>query len=685
MIVCYTKGAMVVMSIFKTHRLFAAQAICAFLCIICSLPLAASQAENSFTEIDDRIIGRGHRGPYILAWNKFDAESISITINGMPLRRGRDFSSDNVQGMVTFDSILLKDAIAHVRYKVIQGKSEQTGGKINIPVTFNLFQGKNADIKIKSVYVQDDANDPNKSRTLIGLDTSNKISNTTITSQMSVSQGNSGGDSFGDRALYRVGTSSDFGKLKITGSYLHSGNNFNGEKEMGITAGRNSQNFLAVFNPSSKISVSAGFTANENTGDSDTASKTTTNKQSIVIDPSDATKISIARTLTQTGQNGDSSEREVTNITVGQKLGDVATASAILENTDLSNSSSKDSQSTRQLNISGGKNGISVRGSLTQKESDSKGSEDIITAGASFNRNDKLNLDFNIKSIDNQNEQRTNQDVRFTLKPVEAFSLAASLSASDAVRNGVLTQSNTTDLRLITSPTRYTKLTAMLTQKDINNNSDISRGATIELTPGFNTKLIAGVSLFDNGFLSRQITDYSASTNPFSFIKVSANMRERESNMGDLPDTQAMKVALNPVKSLTFEGDYNYNPENNRGEVQNLKSTGLGMKMRVGSVYLITNVARKFEYLTSKQWQQRRLGMEMLAFGGGKLSTGVEVNTSTIGSDNSNMTYTLGYNRNLGSSFNLMLSGNYTQYYQDSIQLKDNDELKAQASLGIKF
>jgi len=172
------------------------------------------------------------------------------------------------------------------------------------------------------------------------------------------------------------------------------------------------------------------------------------------------------------------------------------------------------------------------------------------------------------------------------------------------------------DLTVSSSPTDYAKLSALFSQKGLNDWDDVTRGVALELTPAPHTRLGAGYRYTDAGSQALRVRDYSLCTKPWSFFSASGILRDRDLEQAGAPDTASISVSLAPARYFTLTGDYQSNPEDNKGLVQYYKATNVGLTARIGSVGLSTAFTEKDEYQIVRPRQaQHRLQDRALLWG----------------------------------------------------------------------
>lgn len=605
----------------------------AVITMLVALPIVAPAFadQTDALSVTDTVVGQGNKGPYSLSWTQIDSTTVSATLYGRALRNGTDYNIDCANGAISFNSVLLTDAVVFVSYKKTAGKSKSTSTDTSQPVAVSLMTGQSANIKLMGLYKQnnDDSDDSDTGKAVIGVGGEKKWSSSTFESMFLMSQATDSSSSSEqgsawDRSAFKLGNTMDVGSLNLTGSYSHAGTDFLGSDEYSMAAGQRAMDFAGVYNGGKSLRATFKFQDTQQTDDDDDdTTYSRVNKQEVAFTPSGATKISMAHSVTETGYvDSDNSDTTVesSHVQVNQNLGAKTSAVVSVKDVTTTDDDSTDQVQTTQASLTSSVlPGVNVKGALTRTDSLEDGVEQKITTALS-------------------------------VTPASRVSVKAEFSQDDA-----------------------------------DDAKNVTKGAALELLPLDCAKLAAGLKYVDSGASMMTVRDYSASAKPWKFFTFSGSLRDRELRQDFIRDTRKLNVALSPISRVKLTGDYQENPEDSNGDVQTYKATTLGMNLQLGSVGVTTNFTSKDEYLSSTLSDERQIGLEMPAFGRGKLSTGYKIARTLDGSDYSENTYSLGYKHSIGSDFSLALTGYYTYYMQDQALLPENTEYKSELSLGLKF
>lgn len=636
--------------------------------------------------LTDVIVGHSNKGPYLLSWTEIDPKTISIVVTGRTLGRG-DYTIDLAKGMLWFSANLLQDVAARVSYKTTS-KSRSTTGTASLPMTFDVFGSKNSNLQVTGVHVQTDPQRPDSGKTIVGLSGDQTWGTSKLTSRVLMSQdndarrGEEGGNA--ERSVVNVGAETRVGAFTFKGSYLTAGSKFTGQKEYGIAAGRQQSDFAVHFVPNKRVEAVASFKTTENTAGENKGAASVAQQQKVIVSPTDTTRVSLTHSTAESANTTSGAQRtaETSGVNIEQKIASGTSAAVSLENTTLNSGGKSEGITTRQASVSSKPSDkVDVAAHVTQKSSDVQGDELKTSASVTLKPMDKVAV---------QASHARTESTTAGLATDTSVSFKASAASNTEVK-GAFTEKTAKDrlqyrrdISLTSSPWKYARLSAMFSQKGANEQDDVTKGASLELTPFSHTRFGAGYKYTQAGSQVMTITDYSASSKPVRFMEVSGSYRDRELGQDYAPDSADMRVAIAPFDYFTLRGSYQANPENLKGEIQNYQASTAGVQVKVGSVGLTADLSQKDEYELGQRSEERAFGLEMPAFGRGRLTTGYKTAQYFGGAGRSTNTYLLGYRRDLGSLFNLSLTGYYTRYREGS-SLPDNDEYSAEAALGIRF
>jgi len=639
---------------------------------------------DSIGDVTDVVVGHNNRGPYYLTWTNFDPDGLSVIVNGRSLRKGTDYNIDIAKGMISFNSVLANDALVRVSYHTLPGKSKRTAGPGNIPVTLNLRSSASGSLKVMGLYASDDPQKPNAAKSIFGLGGDRNWAGGKMDSMFLVSQRNDSGASNGtmwDRAAAKFGGSTSIGALKFAGSYLHSGQGFEGGKEYQTGVGKEAMSFSTAFAASRTLEASASYTSSEDTAGQYKGAKNVTNEQRLSFTPQQATKLSF---LHSTSELRSASGAEDTIDTRGVQL-----SSTVIPR-------------------------LALRSSFTQRMSEATGAEQSVTAGVTATPAKTVSVDVDYGTLENNTVgNQTSTGVRVTATPVKQLAVQAGYSGVDSTKLGETTKTTVAiqaapvrnvqingnmvndtdptnqrfqrDVAVSSTSLRFAKLSAMFSQKGVNDADDVSKGAELQLLPSKRATLSAACRYAEAGPTVLTVYDYSAVTKPWDFLNLSGNYRQRDLKDADALDSADVKMALAPVRAFSLTGEYHANPEDKHGYVQAFNTQSLGFSTRIGSVGLDTSYYQKNEYDDNRLSDERKVGVALPVFGHGRLTTGFALGRVLDGSEAASRKYSLGYCHSIGSDFNLSLTGYYTQYLQNKMLQPEKTEVTAEAALGARF
>lgn len=639
---------------------------------------------DTMGQVTDVVVGHNNRGPYYLSWTDFDKDGISVVINGRSLRRGSDYNIDISKGVITFNTVLANDALARVSYRIVPGKSKRATGPASIPVTLSLRSSDSGSLRVLGLYAPDNPKNPNAAKSIFGLGGDRKWSAGKLDSMFLISQRNDDKGASGalwDRAAMKFGGDTSIGLFKFSGSYLHAGSQFEGGKEYQTGAGKEAVSFSTAFAPSKTVEAIASHVSSEETAGDKKGQRSITDEQRVTFTPQQSTRLSFSHS---TNRLRFASGADDTVDTRGVQL-----SSTVIPR-------------------------LALRSSFTQKNSDSAGPEQSVTAGVTATPGKSMTVDVDYATLENNKVgNQVSTGVKVTSKPVEQLAVRAEYSNVDSTALGETTNTsvavvatpaknvqlkgsvvNTTDptkeafqrdLALSSTPARFAKFSAVFSQKGVNSTDDVIKGAELQLLPSKRATLSAACRYAETGPRVLTVYDYSATTKPWDFLDLAGSYRQRELKEADALDSAAVKMALAPARVFSLTGEYQANPEDKSGQVQKYNAQSIGFATRIGSVGLETNYFQKNEYDDNRISDERRLGLAVPLFGRGRLTTGYALARVLNGSESASRKYSLGYSHSIGSDFSLSLTGYYTQYLQNKQLQPDKDEVSAEASLGARF
>jgi len=283
--------------------------------------------------------------------------------------------------------------------------------------------------------------------------------------------------------------------------------------------------------------------------------------------------------------------------------------------------------------------------------------------------------------LDTTSGDQTAAGVRVAARPIDQMKIEASYAGKQVVQGDDEQQRA---VRVEAQPASFMKLSAAMGDKQTGSVQSMNREAGIEIAPSDRLRVATTYRRFGPPDAATTIRDYSGTARPVDFLEVSGAYRNREiTGAGDL-DSRSLKLALGRDKApFRFTGRYAYNPEDKKGNVQRLYSTGAQIEMRLGILGLTGAYTQMDEYLAGKTSLEREVGLNLPIFGHGRLATGYKMTSSIAASEESTVTYSIGYTHDLGSRFNLSLTGELIR--SDLASTAPGDEYKATAKLGIRF
>ena len=108
--------------------------------LLCLTPAKPGRAEAP--TVQDVCIGNGGPGPYALSWKHVQSGTETVQVNGLPQRRGLDYTLDTEGGTVTFTRDLSTQAAIGVTFQRDPSQAERNGQGQAIPLSVDLLRGE---------------------------------------------------------------------------------------------------------------------------------------------------------------------------------------------------------------------------------------------------------------------------------------------------------------------------------------------------------------------------------------------------------------------------------------------------------------------------------------------------------------------------------------------------------------
>lgn len=665
------------------------------LCLLISAPSAAqlisssdarSIAQPALDAITDVFIGKNTKGPYVLSWNNVAPEGEMVIVSGRKLLRGPDYTIDYTSGAVAFSEYVPHDAIIRVTYNGTPGKSAATGGGMNIPVSARLLSGEKASLDATGFYKGGGATGGVSVLGLSGNVKPNDKSN--FSSSFLIANGAEGKDGQNtdllDRSAMKLGASTSVGALQFKGSLSRSGEQFAASNQYGLQHAKELLDLGATWGKTTDT-VYASFTyrEQEDLAGAGQGATQTASEQKVVLNLADDRRVTLSRSENEkVSPNGPGNAATTDLLRIEQGFGQKTKATASLETTETTFGASTTAVKTSRVALqSSAIDNVQLTGGVVWKDSEQVGGEMGVDFGINAVPTDRINIDASYSNLvpDNDSEQ-TRTAVRVAANPTGRMRLEATYAGMQ-IANGTDEQQRA--VRVEAQPAGYMKLSAGLREEETGTETRTNREAAIELAPSSRVRIATAFRELENGPNSSIIRDYSGTVKPVDFLEVSGIYRNRETIGADGINTKDLKLALGPWDTFKLTGQYAYNPEDNKGNVQRYSSATLGVQMRLGIVGITGGYTERDDYMVSRLSAEKEVGLHLPIFGGGRLSTGYKIAEILAEAEQATETFSIGYTHIIGSSFSLSLSGELTKY--DYQSMLPQEEYKASAKLGVKF
>lgn len=355
---------------------------------------------------------------------------------------------------------------------------------------------------------------------------------------------------------------------------------------------------------------------------------------------------------------------------------------------------------------------LRMQSKLTWKDSDKIGEETVIDLGMKAALSKRLSIDTGYSNTDSDEKgQVSKTDVTVLSNPLDRLDLTAGISLynaddADQTTAGISVAARPNDqmkiegaysgkqveqgsdeqqrsVRLEAQPSQYMKIAAGLGEKETDAQLQTSKEAGVELTPNDKLKVASSIKEYTDGQQSTTIKDYSGLLKPTDYLEVSGAYKDREDPLAENVDSKSLKLAIGASESFKITGQYSCNPEDKKGNIQRLSSSALILEMKIGILGITGGYTEKEDYTAGNMQTDKEVGLNFPLFGNGKLHTGYKLCEAVTAAEQSTETYSIGYTHDLGSRFNLSISGELMRLKQES--LLPDEEYKATAKLGMKF
>lgn len=686
------------------------------ICLVCATAVISAASHGAVVEfgmglVSETIVGRNSAGPYFLAYTNIQQNTLEISVNGSLLRQGKDYKADLVKGILTFNRILISDAVAKATYKITHGKSVKSSSLLSVPLEMELLDTGVAKVKLIGGYSQGAAS--TEGDTIVGLGSETNLGSGKVSAMMLTGKANEGPQMPGqvnwtDKSLYKVSAQNSGKGFTITTNVLRAGREFVRAGQYGVTAGRESEDASLTYKYGKLADFSMVY---QNLNETLADRHSTLQKQVLTLRPGETTQVAIVHSENLTGNSSSEKTVKSTGIAVNQKIGDRVNAVASREEVTTEDAGGSRKVETTHVAASGGTDKVQISGVLEQKDFSNKDSESNLSIKAATKPTDKIGVNLGYAQSENSTVgEQSVKNLNIAVKEGNLLQVDASATQTDSTVNGeALTHSVTvksnplqnvqiygsvsgsetdTEFRsgrqfaIVGKPADYAQITASYSIQAYNSNCDITKNGTIELTPLSNAKFAVGIKSIESGGNTTTIRDYSTFASPLAFLSFDGKVRQRVLASEEI-DTHSLNVRMAAAGSLTLEGSYRYNPENDKGVVQNQRSTGMGLRSNIGRLNLYGGYSYKDEYAVDRLAEERTFTVGYKLDSYSSLDVGLSQSRLSAVSDSGQDSYNLGYQRKVGSGFDLLLTGRYVKYLQNATMVRD--DVKAEASLSLGF
>lgn len=393
------------------------------------------------------------------------------------------------------------------------------------------------------------------------------------------------------------------------------------------------------------------------------------------LTPTKNTTLDASRQTLTSDQNGQQTKTSLALVTSALNRVQLRTSLVLADSTNAGSQSTMDVG----LNVAPSKQ-LSLQASHNMVDSDQNGTQSKTTVALAAGQGQPLSLNANYTGTDStQAGQQTGLNVNMKAKLGVANIEGGYGDKQDDT--GKLEESHT--VRINAKPADFMKVSAGLADKVTPSSQQSNMDAKVEISPNSRISLAHAYSQSVNGTSISTVRNYTGQIKPFACVEIAGGYKNRQSTAGNDLDTTNVKLALGSAKCVKITGQYAYNPEDQSGIINRVETRGVGLDMKLGILGLTGGYTQNDEYATDRLTREAQVGLKLALFSHGNLTTGYKLSEAIADTQQSTVTYSIGYTHIIGSSFNMSVSGEMTQYQQESAAAKG--DYKAVAKLGMSF
>lgn len=603
----------------------------------------------------DVITGSNSPGPYALTWRGIPASRETVTVDGFKMMRGVDYAIDYANGLIAFTSPLHTGSVALVEYPVDAQHSTKNASGASIPLSMDLYSNDRSNLQFTTLYKQPGASTSASPVTVLGLNGNTQLSgNTKVSSSLflgpSTAGASTGNTSLWDRSAAKLGMGTTLGGLNITGSFVRAGQSFQGSQDYGLKVGQQTEDFGVAFDPNgSRLSAASSYQRLALAG-SKGGNVTTTTTNNLNYALSSQAQLALSRQVVGRALDGTNSTTVTDLYQLNHQLGRLGSAQLAWSDVSTQSASVSDRVQTQHLTFNSNLvPHVAVTGSVVHSDSQTAGVSSMV-------------------------------DVGVKATPVSKLEVAASFNGRGSDLTGA---DNAGSFSVSALPIPKVKLTAAVTDRQAQALSTRSQDLRLDAQPLKFLSVSGGYGYTGNGAATEVDKDLRATATLVPFMKVAGMYKTRDLGTCSL-DTTNVNVSLDPWKSLGVQAAISNNPENPQGQVQRYGARSLGLTANIGVLSLTTGYAYKDDYLLGQESIQTQLGMGLALARSTKFTGGYEYNVADNALGLSSRKVTISFIRDLGSDFNVRLSGSRTDT-QEIATATAGRLYEANMNLGMRF
>ncbi|MDE2125864.1 MAG: hypothetical protein KGJ62_04675 [Armatimonadetes bacterium] len=591
-------------------------------------PYALAVGTAGGTVQTDLILGRGISGPYTLTWRGLEPFTETVTRDSQTLMRGTDYDVDPDAGTITFVTPLGASDVARVIYEYDPLYASRNPGPPQVPLSLGIG-GLTLTAQLHSGAAMGSAGSP----TPFALTGSSQVfRGNTLSGGLFL---NSGAGTVSQAGGLHLLDQANLHRLQLTLGYSAAGSRAAGGADPSLRPGAGVFTAAGTYSLLSGISLSAqqtSVTSIASAGSGAAVAPSTQRTVSLSLaPPKSATALQLSSSSSSTGGGATETTSLSNTASLQQKFSPSTQAGLTFSNSQATTAQGGSATSRSQAT------GLSIS-SVVSPELNLSGALGATQTAGTNGLNDTLNI-----------------------------------TASPFGRN------------------RSILLTAGMQDQYLPSGGSHSRSAILTL-PGLwrsRASLSGGIEANSGAAGNLTVGVLNANTQPFRYLSLQGGARLRFAAGGpggsepNALDSWDLGWTLAPSHGLSITGATAANPSSSDLSAQPGTTNSLGMTANVGSVSLTGTYSAASAASSLARNLALALGVKFTRWDA--LSAGVSSQETFGSAYNGNVNYTFGFTHQLGSLFDLSLTGGMQTWSESGVPDPSRTALTGEAKIGIHF